>query len=271
MKKPLQNPTSEASCERSKWIMTKSAAPRSKPLSAKAQAFAEEYLIDFNGARAARAVGYNAANARDQACDLLKDPRVQVQVAQHIAEHSAKAQATVEAVLDRLWAGATVDAREFSELHLEACRYCYGLDHRYQFTPGEMDAARRDWLASTDRDEAGSPFKDFDPLGGFGYSPKRDPHPDCPECFGYGVARVIIKDTRDLSPSAVKVYAGVKKTQHGMEIRQHDTVAMLLSMGKQLGMFAAYLARGDRTSRDADEAEGNGYVIIAPATANSVS
>lgn len=113
--------------------------PKSKAISAKAQHFVREYLIDFNGARAARAAGYEPANARVQACNLLADPRIAAMVDAEKAKHSAKTEATVDAILDRLWAGANVDAREFSELHRVACRACYGAGHRYQYTQGEME------------------------------------------------------------------------------------------------------------------------------------
>lgn len=246
---PRQNPTSSSTSKRANQSVTDQADTRFSQLSAKAQAFTEEYLIDFNGARAARAAGYKASNARDQAYELLKDPRVQARVAEHAAEHSAKATATVDAVLDRMWAGANADAREFSELHRVACRYCYGVDHRYQWTSSEMDIAKREWLANLEKDDAGMPPKTFDERGGTGYSHKRDPHTDCPQCCGDGIERVIVHDTRDLSPNAIKAYAGVKTTQHGTEIIQHDPIAMLLNVGKHLGMFKKVVELSGKNGR----------------------
>ena len=53
---------------------------------------------------------------------------------------------------------------------------------------------------------------EFDEASGIGYDPRCDPHPDCPECFGEGVVKVFVKDTRDLSPMAERLYAGVEET-----------------------------------------------------------
>lgn len=77
----------------------------------------------------------------------------------------------------------------------------------------------------------------FDEGGGVGFNATRDPHPDCPECFGEGVGRAIAKDTRQLSPGAKALYAGVKVTKEGLEIKMHDKMAALSKIGQHLGMF----------------------------------
>src|ERR1022692_4215591 len=84
---------------------------------------------------------------------------------------------------------------------------------------------------------AGTPIAPFDPAGGEGYDVRKPPHHDCPECFGEGVAIPFPKDTRHLSEGARWLFAGVKVTKDGIEIKMHDQMAALLNIAKHLGMF----------------------------------
>jgi phage terminase small subunit len=74
--------------------------------------------------------------------------------------------------------------------------------------------------------------------GGTGYHPGRNPHPECPECWGQGETRVIIKDTRSLSAGARMLFAGVKPTKHGPQVLLHSKLPALLKVGEQLGMWS---------------------------------
>lgn len=73
--------------------------------------------------------------------------------------------------------------------------------------------------------------------GGIGYKWRQPPHPDCPRCDGLGRTRTVIRDTTDLSPGGRALFAGVKETQHGVEIKMHDQMAALVNVAKHLGMF----------------------------------
>lgn len=71
----------------------------SDELSEKEQRFVEEYCVDWNGAAAARRVGYSRKGARYDARDLLKKPRVRAAIDAQIAVLSEGAQLRAEAVL----------------------------------------------------------------------------------------------------------------------------------------------------------------------------
>jgi phage terminase small subunit len=203
---------------------------------ARLEVFIREYLVDFNGRRAAIAAGYSADSARQTASEMLATPDVQAKLQEAIAQRAQVSGITAKAVVDRLHAIATADPRELIELHRACCRYCWGRDHLYQRTRRELAAelaTRAEQEKAKKEGTALPPFED----GGIGYNPKRDPNPDCPECFGEGVERVVAKDTRDLSPAARMLYAGVKTTQHGLEIKMHDQTGMLVNLGKHLGLF----------------------------------
>lgn len=75
--------------------------------------FVEEYLIDMNGARAARAAGYSESAARETASRLLKKPEVAQAVRKARASLSERTEITQDWVLQRWAAIADVDKREF--------------------------------------------------------------------------------------------------------------------------------------------------------------
>lgn len=64
--------------------------------------FCEEYLIDLNGAAAARRAGFSKATASEQAVRLLADVRVRAEVDRLKAERSQRTQVTADAVVSEI-------------------------------------------------------------------------------------------------------------------------------------------------------------------------
>jgi phage terminase small subunit len=202
--------------------------------------FIAEYLIDLNGRQAAIRAGYSPDTARQTASELLAKPEAQALLRAAQEKVAAALGVSKEMVLDRLNAIATADPRELTELHRGCCRYCWGKRFLFQRTPREMREAKDNWMQDeAARQEKNLPAKAFDEAGGVGFNPKRDPNPACPECFGDGEERVVFKDTRDLSPGARLLFAGVEQTQHGLKIRTHSQPDALVNIGKHLGMFTS--------------------------------
>lgn len=175
---------------------------------------------------------------------------------------SERTEIKADDVLRRIWGIATADARELIEMRRCCCRYCYGRNHLYQRTPREMREALAEFeRAQISAKAKGEPFAvQFNEAGGIGYDPRKDPNPACPECFGEGEERVFPKDSRDLSATGRLLYAGVKTTQHGLEIKTHDQTQMLIKAGEHLGLFKQ---RVEHTGKDGkDLATG---VVIVPA------
>lgn len=83
-----------------------------RPLTPKQQRFVEEYLIDLNAARAARAAGYSEKTARSIGDENLTKPDIAAAVAEAIAKRSAVTQVDAQWVLDRLAAEAGADVRD---------------------------------------------------------------------------------------------------------------------------------------------------------------
>ncbi len=209
-------------------------------LNEKQARFADEYLVDLNATQAAIRAGYSAKTAYSQGVRLLKH----VEVARLIAEGQAKRAERVEisktAVLQRWWEIATADPNDLIEYRRTCCRYCHGKNHRYQETHGERER-RLSAFEVGKRRTAGTPeaddYEHFDELGGTGFDIRKDPAPECPECFGEGQERAFPKDTRTLPPGARALYAGVKVTQQGLEIKMHSQDGALANVAKHLGMF----------------------------------
>jgi phage terminase small subunit len=200
--------------------------------------FAVEYVIDRNATAAAIRAGFSPRSAYTIGSDLLK--KVDVLALIESSEAKTREQLQLDADdITRMWSQiATLDRNDLAEIRRVACRYCYGIDHRYQETPAERErrhGAHQLLLAQTpEKDWAKVPL--FDELGGLGYSRKRDPHPDCPECDGFGVEHVLLKDTRKLSPEAKAVYEGIDIKNGAIVVKMHSREAALNALAKRLGI-----------------------------------
>lgn len=202
------------------------------------RAFVAEYLKDLNGTQAAIRAGYSPGNARVQASELLAIPKVAAEVETAMQARAARTEVDADKVIRRLDAIATADPTELMEIQRVCCRYCYGKGHMLQRTPREMrDAKAQHERDQLKRQKKGQEPSTFDEAGGIGYDPRKAPHPDCPECCGEGEQRVVLKDIRDVSPQARMLFAGVKQTQHGIEIKVHNQIDALTKVGEHLGVF----------------------------------
>jgi phage terminase small subunit len=195
-------------------------------------------LLDLNATRAAIRAGYSAKTATETGHENLRKPHVAKAVQAAQAERSERIGITQDMVLERYWALATADPNELTQVRRECCRHCYGKYHNYQWrNPAELSAAVELSQKSTAKDgEALPPLPDDS--GGYGFDPKLRPCSKCRRCDGEGVISVYVADTRDLSPSAKLLFAGVKQTLHGIEIKMNDQLAALNSVARHLGMFA---------------------------------
>lgn len=193
--------------------------------------FVDEYLRTYNQTKAYMAV-YNvqsAGGACASAHRLLNSAKVRALMALRIKVLFEKSEDLQTRVLEQLVAVAFADPNELMEMRRECCRFCYGEDHLYQYKPGEWRNRQRKWEEdlrkalerNSDASDADLP-PEPDPEGGTGYDPRKEPVESCPECYGEGIEREVFKDTRNLSPSAQALYAGVKRTKEGLELLVHN-------------------------------------------------
>ncbi|ENZ9378422.1 terminase small subunit [Acinetobacter baumannii] len=198
-------------------------------LRGKQQRFVDEYLIDRNATQAAIRAGYSAKTAYSIGEQNLKKLEVKKAIEAGEAELAERNKITQDKVLNRLWEMAQADPNELQRFVRVNCRFCWGIDHNYQWTTGEFKRA----IAHAHETNAPEPKCE----GGLDFDRLKEPNPDCPECRGEGVGYTYIADTTKVSPQARLIYAGVKETQHGIEIKIHDQLGALIKAGQHIGMF----------------------------------
>ncbi|MCL4771126.1 MAG: terminase small subunit, partial [Burkholderiaceae bacterium] len=213
-------------------VREKSVSAKLAALDPRHQRFVTEYLIDLNGTQAAIRAGYSANSAAEQACDLLRNPRIKGAIEEGQRKLQAKLEMNAERVVQKLAQIATADPRELVEVRVGCCRCCHGEGHRYQRTLLEMAHDRGRWA------EKGKAPAEFDEQGGVGFNPLLPPLPECPNCGGDGESRTVLKDTRHLSPRAAALYAGAKQTKYGIEIQMHSQMEAWEKLAKHLGLYA---------------------------------
>lgn len=189
--------------------------------------FVTEYLKDFNATQAAERAGFSDPNYGRQ---LIANPNVAREIEkQKFALLSANL-ITAEDILKRWIAQATADANDLVEYRRSCCRYCYGVDHQYQWTPAEFERAKKE-ASNRDKPEPEN-------LGGFGFNPTLPPVPDCPECCGEGVGHIHVKDTRYLSHQSRMIYRGVHQGKDGLKIIMADQDKALEFLAKHFGVLS---------------------------------
>lgn len=218
-------------------------------LTPKREAFAQHYATSVNAAEAYRHA-FNvkpsskpegvAASARA----LMAVPEVAARIEELRAIASAAAAATRDPetgvgtltwALDRLTSMATADPRELIGLRVGACRHCWGEAHAYHWRMREYVEAVRE----AERLRLSNPAWPLpDASGGLDFNATRAPHPECPECHGEGLERVVPRDTNKLSEQALLLYGGVKRKRDGsIEIVMADRTKALEMAVRMLGGF----------------------------------
>ncbi len=205
--------------------------PKPPKLTKRQELFISEFLVDLNGTQAAIRAGFSERTANEQSVRLLANVSIAAQIAEKLKDRHERLGIDADALLKRAETILTADHRELSEHHVGSCRYCYGLDHDYQWK------TQREWMAAVEAAEA-KKKKRPDCEGGFGYDLTKRPHPRCPECNGLGIPYVRFADTRTLSPQAATLYEGVKQTKDGIEIKTADKQKAFDLLANHKGLMA---------------------------------
>ncbi len=215
-----------------------------RPLNHKQSLFVEYLLADVDlraGAAYQRAYGCSLSAANTGASKLMDDPRVIALVEKAKAERLLQAGLTKGEILAELRAIVTADPRDLIEFRRGACRYCYGAGFLFHRTPAEY---RRD-LADYQKNDEAKPADKRDPMGlkfpvegGVGFNPTKAPNPECPECFGAGQGYSYAKDSRNVPLAAARLYAGVKETKDGLEIKTRSVDKSVELLMRHAGMLS---------------------------------
>lgn len=213
-------------------------------LTAAQEVFAQEFVRTRNQ-RVAYKLAYpdqrlSSTTLGKRCTEIYAHPVVRDRIDELIATAAAGTVASVAWVLDRLTRIARADPNELMPLKVGACRYCHGDGHGYQWKLREYDEAMAKADALNEQAvqmERPANHAYPDPGGGFGFDQTQAPHPDCPDCKGEGVMRIVPKDTEELSPDAQALFAGVEQTANGVKIKMHDQTRALELAGKIIGAF----------------------------------
>lgn len=229
---------------------------RESGLEPRQQLFVVEFAKDANGAQAVIRAGYGVTNmdsAAAQASRLLRDVKVKAVVDAVLNDRVERGVADGDAVVAAWVAQSQADANSLTQYRRVACRYCYGKGFKYQYTPAEMEDARKkheeEWKRRILKAKAAKvegaedlPIPPFDEKGGLGYRGNRDPHPECPECWGEGVGRPFFADTRKIPEADRVLFAGVKQGKEGIEILMHDAEGARDKLARHYGLYKDKLA-----------------------------
>ena len=185
----------------------------------------------------------NKAACEAAASRLLSLAKVQKAIAAGEEARLQRVGYTQDQMFNRLYTMLTADVSEIVEHRRENCRHCHGIDHKYQWKDeAEHERVCREITANAQGEKVELPPTD----GGFGFDPHAMPNADCPNCGGEGYGRTHIHDTRFLSPGARMLYAGVKETQNGIEVKLNDQLAVARLMMQHMGMLDPKLTlKGD--------------------------
>ena len=207
-------------------------------LTPKQQSFVIAYLETGNASEAYRR-SYDcsrmlATTIGKNASELLRNPLIATKVELVQQQKVERAVMNRAQMLDLLTDIATADNNAFSEIQLRNCRHCWGVDFKYRWhseheysrilaeTMDRNDKAQRRWERDRELGAKGPP-PEPEPLpndeGGYGFRPPHDPNPECPYCLGEGIREVVFKDTRKLGPKERRLFAGVKMTKDGLEVK----------------------------------------------------
>ena len=143
---------------------------------------------------------------------------------------------TTKDVLKHWYSIATADPNEIIHLRRVCCGHCFGINHEYQWRD------EKEYNQSVQSATKIATEQDKEPIipsniGGYGFDRTIRPHPKCPICMGEGHAETHIEDTRHLSKKAKLLYAGVKQTSTGIEIKFRDQDKAMENIARHLGMF----------------------------------
>lgn len=176
-----------------------------------------------------------------QAYKVAKTPHVAARIAELKADRAATAAGAVTFDVRKLFetymAIAFVDPNELIAQKVGACRHCYGENGLFQWKETEYTKALAAWELECAAVKNGPPPAIPDIAGGVGYRFSRPPNPECIECEGEGITRIVPMDTTRLSPGARLLYKGVQQTKEGVKVLFRDQDKALEQIGRILGAF----------------------------------
>ncbi|MEY8709506.1 terminase small subunit [Mangrovibacter phragmitis] len=225
-------------------------------LSEKQAIFAENVAAGKKLVDAYRIAGYEGEGrtAHSNASRMLRNARVFRAVSFLRDKRQQRLSLTEEEIIHQLSAIASANPNEIVQHRRVNCRYCWGEHHLYQWRDiEEFDKAA---------EKASKEGKDEPEYGGLGFVETGFPNADCPKCNGEGEGQFYAADTSQLEGDARWLYAGIKQTQHGLEIRMASQEAARRELLKLIDA-RKNPATGKNEKRGAAEYSPDDYRVAA--------
>ena len=173
--------------------------------------------------------GYAASGGTSAAAKIAGMPDVQARKAELQGEIAAVTVWDRARVIQDAAEILAADHNDLTETTRVPCRFCWGLAGQSQWrSPREFQAAKTEWAMKSERQQKLIP--EPDDSGGYGYTTRRQPNSECIECDGYGILHVMIHASR-----GKRLFAGVRQTQHGIEILTESKQAAIERIAKAIG------------------------------------
>jgi phage terminase small subunit len=176
------------------------------------EAFVTEYLRNNRNGTAAYLSVYpdcSPASAYSSASRLLRHAKVAARIRSELARLTEKHEMSRDDLFAELLLIVRADPNELTQMRHIACDECW--------QGADRPVARRDGMAKL--------------------SAWHEPDPDCEACNGEGIYQPWFADTRKLSREARALFAGVKETQHGIQILTHSKLDAYEKLAKILGAY----------------------------------
>jgi phage terminase small subunit len=238
--------------------------------------FVDELLADPTADPIAAARRAGAVDPETVARKFGRDPAIQAATSYARRAREERLGIRHDYVLKRWLLLLSADPRELVEHWLIPCRYCWGVEGRYQRTDAEYRAdedawerrerdRRRTWERTRREDYERFEEEPFDEAGGPGYTinaePRRGPdwvkfvqrnarlsgtplfafeanhETSCGSCHGHGIPHTIFHDTRHVSPAGALLFRGLKVDGTKVEVVMRDQDAAAVYVAKHQGYF----------------------------------
>lgn len=213
---------------------------RDNPMHLMAWRFIDEYPVDMAATKAAIRAGYSPKTAHAQASKLLSNPIIKEQIDIKLSDIAKKADVDTLYVLNKFKSIVETDSRKLSGIKIICCRYCWGVNNRYQFTPAEMERAFEKHNENEEKKQllnAAYKTKPFDERGGNKYDGRKKPNPECPECFGNGVEKVYFGDVTELNAEEAFIFEGAEISKDGMKIKTISKDSAMDKLARYVGFY----------------------------------
>ncbi len=133
------------------------------------------------------------------------------------------------------------DPGELVSVIAEACRWCHGAGHAYQWVDLaeylqalSAAVAKNEKRAARGRSQLPLPSDS----GGYDFDPQAEPAATCPRCNGDGVQRLRVTPTDKLSASGRALLKGVRQKSTGeIEVMFHDALAASDQLNRMQGVY----------------------------------